>query len=304
MGFDIFVLAALALIVVYLFMAVKIVPQAEQWVIERLGRYHKTLEGGINFIIPIIDQRRSKFVTQEQLIDVPQQSVITRDNVSILIDAVVFIRINNAKQATYEILDLKIAIAQLAQTTLRAEIGRMELDETLSSRSDLNAALLAALDQASGTWGAKVTRVEVSDIIVPENVQKAMELQLEAERKKRAVEIEANGQKNATITIAEGEKQKAYREAEALERTAEAQRFEKEQLAEGDKKAMKLINLAMAENQTAAEFLLAKERIEAFSGIAASDSANKVVVPVETSEMVGSLTALAQILRDTNNKQP
>lgn len=300
MGFDIFVLAVLALVVIYLFMAVKIVPQAEQWVIERLGRYHKTLEGGINFIIPVIDQRRSKFVTQEQLIDVPQQSVITRDNVSILIDAVVFIRVNNAKQATYEILDLKIAIAQLAQTTLRSEIGRMELDETLSSRSDLNAALLAALDQASGTWGAKVTRVEVSDIIVPENVQKAMELQLEAERKKRAVEIEANGQKNATITIAEGEKQKAYREAEALERTAEAQRFEKEQLAEGDKKAMELINLAMAENQTAAEFLLAKERIEAFSGIAASDSANKVVVPVETSEMVGSLTALAQILRDSN----
>ncbi|MGC9386523.1 MAG: SPFH domain-containing protein [Hydrogenovibrio sp.] len=300
MGFDIFVLAVLALVIIYLFMAVKIVPQAEQWVIERLGRYHKTLEGGINFIIPVIDQRRSKFVTQEQLIDVPQQSVITRDNVSILIDAVVFIRVNNAKQATYEILDLKIAIAQLAQTTLRSEIGRMELDETLSSRSDLNAALLAALDQASGTWGAKVTRVEVSDIIVPENVQKAMELQLEAERKKRAVEIEANGQKNATITIAEGEKQKAYREAEALERTAEAQRFEKEQLAEGDKKAMELINLAMAENQTAAEFLLAKERIEAFSGIAASDSANKVVVPVETSEMVGSLTALAQILRDSN----
>ena len=299
MEFNVFVIAVLLLVVVYLLLAVKIVPQAEQWVIERLGRYHKTLEGGINFIIPIVDQTRSKFMTQEQLIDVPKQQVITRDNVSIQIDAVVFIRINNARQATYEILDLKNAIGQLAQTTLRSEIGRLELDETLSSRADLNAALLVALDQASGTWGAKVTRVEVSDIIVPENVQKAMELQLEAERKKRAVEIEANGQKNATMAIAEGEKQKAFREAEALERTAEAQRFEKEQLAEGDKKAMEFINLAMSQNAQAAEFLLAKDRISAFSGIAASDSANKVVVPIETSEMVGSLSALAQILKDS-----
>ncbi|MBO1927616.1 SPFH/Band 7/PHB domain protein [Thiomicrorhabdus sp. 6S2-11] len=296
MDFLNFTLALIILIGVFLFLSVKIVPQAEQWVVERLGRYHKTLHGGINFIIPFVDQRRSKYNTQEQIIDIPEQKVITKDNVSIGIDAVVFMRIYDAQKATYEILDLKESVSQLAQTTLRSEIGRLELDETLSSRSELNAALLKALDDASGTWGAKVSRVEVADIIVPQKVQDSMELMLEAERKRRAVETEAQGQKNATIRVAEGERQKAFLEAEALERTAEAKRFEKEQLALGDQKAMEMINQAMSENHNASEFLLAKDRIQAFSGIAASDSANKVVVPIETSEMVGSLTALMSAL--------
>ncbi len=284
------------LIVIFLTLSVKIVPQAEQWVIERLGRYHKTLKGGINFIIPFVDQKRSQYNTQEQIIDIPEQKVITKDNVSIGIDAVVFMRIYDAQKATYEILDLKDSVSQLAQTTLRSEIGRLELDETLSSRTDLNAALLKALDEASGTWGAKVSRVEVADIIVPQKVQDSMELMLEAERKRRAVETEAQGQKNATIRVAEGERQKAFLEAEALERTAEAKRFEKEQLATGDQKAIDLINEAMDKNPNAAEFLLSKDRIAAFSGIAASDSANKVVVPIETGELVGSLSAIASVL--------
>lgn len=300
MDFSAFAGAAIVVIIGYIFLAVKVVPQADQWVVERLGKYNRTLEGGLNFIIPFIDTVRNRYTTQEQIVDVPRQAVITKDNVSINIDAVVFIRINNAKQATYEILDLKYAVAQLAQTTLRAEIGRMELDETLSSRADLNAALLSALDSASSTWGAKVTRVEVADISVPQAVQQAMELQMEAERRRRATETEAEGEKNALIAQAEGERQQAFKQAEAVERMADAQRYEKEQLAEGERKAMELINIAMAENQNASEFLLAKDRIKAFAGLAESDSANKVVVPVETSEMVGSLTALASIL---NSKQ-
>jgi len=284
------------LIVIYLFLAVKIVSQAELVVIERLGKFHRTLGAGINFIVPFIDQKRSSFSTQEQIIDVPRQAVITKDNVSIQIDAVVFIRINDAKQATYEIQDLKGAIAQLAQTTLRAEIGRMELDDTLSSRADLNAVLLTALDLASSTWGAKVTRVEVADISVPEAVQTAMELQMEAERRRRATETEAEGDKNALVFQAEGERQQAFKQAEAVERMADAHKYEKEQLAMGEQKAMELINQAMLENKDAASFLLAKDRISAFAGLASSDSANKVVVPVETSEMVGSLAAFTSIL--------
>lgn len=283
-------------VILYLFLAVKVVPQSDLWVIERLGKYHRTLGGGLSFVIPFVDTQREKFTTQEQIVDVPRQPVITKDNVSINIDAVVFIRINNAKQATYEILDLKSAISQLAQTTLRSEIGRMELDETLSSRADLNAALLASLDLASSTWGAKVTRVEVADISVPQAVQGAMELQMEAERRRRATETEAEGEKNATIMQAEGERQKAFKEAEAVERMADATRYEKEQLAEGEKKAMGLINEAMAQNSNASEFLLAKDRIKAFSGLANSNSANKIVVPVETSEMVGSLSVLTSLL--------
>ena len=289
------------LILIYLFLAVKIVSQAELWVIERLGKYHRTLGAGINFIIPFIDQKRSQFHTQEQIIDVPRQAVITKDNVSIQIDAVVFIRINDAKQATYEIKDLKVAIAQLAQTTLRAEIGRMELDETLSSRADLNAVLLTALDLASSTWGAKVTRVEVADISVPQAVHTAMELQMEAERRRRATETAAEGDKNALILKAEGERQQAFKQAEAVERMADAVKYEKEQLAMGEQKAMELINHAMMNNKDAASFLLAKDRIAAFAGLAASDSANKVIVPIETSEMVGSLTAFATLLGQNNS---
>ena len=296
MDFLSFVGTISVLIVIYLFLAVKIVSQAELVVIERLGKFHRTLGAGINFIVPFIDQKRSSFSTQEQIIDVPRQAVITKDNVSIQIDAVVFIRINDAKQATYEIQNLKGAIAQLAQTTLRAEIGRMELDETLSSRADLNAVLLTALDLASSTWGAKVTRVEVADISVPEAVQTAMELQMEAERRRRATETEAEGDKNALILQAEGERQQAFKQAEAVERMADAHRYEKEQLAMGEQKAMELINQAMLENKDAASFLLAKDRIAAFAGLASSDSANKVIVPVETSEMVGSLAAFASIL--------
>ncbi|WP_040726829.1 SPFH domain-containing protein [Thiomicrorhabdus sp. Kp2] len=301
MDFLGFVGTVSALIIIYFILAVKIVPQAEKWVIERLGKYHRTLDAGINFIVPFVDQRRSHYSTQEQIIDVPRQAVITKDNVSIQIDAVVFIRINDAKQATYEIQDLKVAIAQLAQTTLRAEIGRMELDETLSSRADLNASLLTALDLASSTWGAKVTRVEVADISVPEAVQRAMELQMEAERRRRATETEAEGDKNALIMQAEGERQQAFKQAEAVERMADAQKYEKEQLALGEQKAMEVINQAMASNGSAAEFLLAKDRIAAFSELAGSDSANKIVVPVETSEMVGSLVALTGLLNQNGS---
>lgn len=302
MDFFVFVIAGSVLVFVYLLMAVKVVPQSDQWVIERLGKYHRTLEGGLSFIIPFIDTIRATYTTQEQIVDIPRQIVITKDNVSINIDAVVFIRINNAAQATYEILDLKHAVSQLAQTTLRSEIGRLELDETLSSRGDLNAALLSALDQASATWGAKVTRVEVADISVPQAVQTAMELQMEAERRRRATETEAEGEKNATIMQAEGERQKAFKQAEAVERMADAVRYEKEQHASGEQKAMELINQAMAQNANAAEFLLAKDRIKAFAGLAASDSANKVVVPMETTELVGSLAMLTSLLNNQNPK--
>lgn len=296
MEFTVFTLILLGFVFGYLALAVKIVPQAELQVVERLGRYHKTLHAGLNFIVPFVDRVRSRVSTQEQVIDIPIQKVITRDNVSIIIDGLVFLRVNNAEQATYEILNLKHAISQLAQTTLRSEIGKLDLDDTLSSRDSLNATLLIALDGASANWGAKVTRVEISDISVPEAVQSAMELQLRAERERRATETEAEGLKNATIARAEGDRQKAFKEAEAIERTADAKRYEQIQLGEGQQKAIELLAVAMEKNPQAAEFLLAKDRIQAWEGIAKSDSANKVIVPYEATELVGSLSALQSIL--------
>ncbi|UQB42746.1 paraslipin [Thiomicrospira microaerophila] len=299
MDFTIFTLILLGVVFVYFFAGIRIVPQAEQQVVERLGRYHRTLSGGLNFIIPVVDRVRAKFNTQEQVIDIPVQKVITKDNVSITIDGLVFMRVGIARKATYEILDLKHAIAQLAQTTLRSEIGKMDLDDTLSSRDTLNATLLMALDAASANWGAKVTRVEISDISVPEAVQHAMELQLRAERERRATETEAEGLKNATIAKAEGDRQKAFKEAEAIERTADARRYEQIQLAQGQQQAIEMIALAMQSNPSAAEFLLAKDRIKAWEGIAASDSQNKIVIPYEASELIGSLSALQSLLTQT-----
>lgn len=296
MEFTLFTFIFIGVIFFYLVAGVKIVPQSSVYVVERLGRYNRTLEGGLNFIIPVIDRVRSDYTTQEQVIDIPPQAVITKDNVSITINGLVFIRISNAKLATYEILDLKGAIAQLAQTTLRAEIGKLDLDDTLSSREKLNGALLLALDTASANWGTKVTRVEISDISVPAAVQHAMELQLKAERERRATETEAEGLKNATIAKAEGDRQKAFKEAEAIERTADARKYEQIQISEGEQRAMQLLNEAMQQNPQAAEFLLAKDRIKALEGIASSDSANKVLLPYEASELIGSLTALKDLI--------
>ncbi|WP_319380381.1 SPFH domain-containing protein [Thiomicrorhabdus sp.] len=284
-------------VVVILIRGVKVVPQAENWVIERLGKYQSTLEGGLNFIIPFIDDVRVKYNMQEQTIDIPSQRVITKDNVSIFIDGLVFIRITDAEAATYSALDVKLMISQLCQTTLRSEIGSLELDETLSSRDDLNASLMQALNNASNEWGVKVTRVEVSDISVPEEVQKAMELQLQATRERRAIETKAQAEKNAVIAEAEAQKQKAFLEAEALERTADAERYQQEQLGIGQQLAIEAVNQAMQENPQAAEYLLAKDRVKAFSGLASSDSSNKIVIPVETSELLGSMSLLQSLLK-------
>ncbi|NLZ80016.1 MAG: paraslipin [Gammaproteobacteria bacterium] len=295
------------LVIITLAKTIRIVPQAEVQVIERLGRFHRVLSGGLNILVPFIDQVRTRYNTQEQLIDIPSQQVITSDNVQITIDGVVFMRINDAQKATYEIKDLHLSISQLAQTTLRSEIGKMELDSTLSSRDEMNQALLSALDAASGGWGAKVTRVEISDISVSANVQQAMELQLQATRERRAIETKAEADKNATIYKAEGDRAQAFMQAEAMERMAEAKKKEAVLLAEaaqqeevllasGQKQALELITEGLRDNPQTGEFILARERIAAWEGIAASDSQNKIVVPYEAAHLIGSLTLLKDMV--------
>ncbi|CAG8998833.1 MAG: Protein QmcA [Candidatus Celerinatantimonas neptuna] len=296
------------LVIITALKSVRIVPQARLVVIERLGRFHRVLHGGLSFIVPFVDHVRSSFTTQEQLINLHPQSVITKDNVSITIDGLIYLRVNDAQKATYEITDLRDATAQLAQTTLRSEIGKMELDETLSSREEMNQALQIALDAASASWGAKVTRVEISDISVPQDVQSAMELQLRASRERRAIETEAAANKNRVIAEAEASRQKAYLEAEAKERMAEAEKKaqillaqaarEKEILmAQGQRQGIELIAEALKENQQAGNYILAQARIQAWNGIAASDSANKVIVPYEASELIGSLSIVSDLLK-------
>lgn len=295
------------LVLIALFKTVHIVPQSTICVVERLGRFHRVLHGGLNFVIPFVDSIRETFTTQEQVINLNPQRVITKDNVSIIIDGLVFIRVQDGMKATYGIQDLELAIAQLAQTTLRAEIGRMELDDTLSSREQMNASLQASLDSASAQWGTKITRVEISDISVPQEIQDAMEMQLKAVRERRAIETKAGADKNAAIAKAEGERQRVFLEAEAIERMAQAKKTEEILLAQasrerdilnaqGQQEALALIGIALTQHPNSGEFLLTKDRIKAWNGIAASDSQNKIVVPYEASELLGSLSVLADFL--------
>lgn len=275
---------------------VKIVSQADIVVVERLGKYNRVLVGGLNFLIPIVDSVTKVLTTKEQMIDIPSQSVITKDNVNITIDGIVFCAVENAKEATYNVVDFKSAIANLAMTTLRAEIGSMELDSTLSNRDTLNTKLQTALGDASTNWGVKITRVEISDISVPKEIERAMNMQMEAEREKRAIETKAEADKSAKIRAAEAYKQEQVLKAEAIERMADASKYEQEKVAEGQQNAMIAINESMSQNVEAAQFLLAKDRIAAFEKLAASDSANKVILPYEVTQMIGSMDILGDVL--------
>jgi len=292
----IFTGALVVFAVVILYKGIRIVSQADIMVIERLGKFHKVLRGGLNFIIPIVDNPVNTLTTKEQMIDIPQQSVITKDNVNITIDGIVFCAVENGQQATYNVVDFKRAISNLAMTTLRSEIGSMELDGTLSNRDTLNASLQSALGSAAANWGVKITRVEISDISVPADIQSAMNMQMEAEREKRAKETTAEADKVVQVKAAEAYKQEEILKAEAIMKMADALKYEEMALAEGQAKAMETINEAMRVNEKAAEFLLAKDRIAAFKGLASSDSANKVILPYNVTEMVGSMSILGDAL--------
>jgi len=288
--------AIVLFVIVILAKGIKIVPQSSAWVIERLGKYNKTLEGGFHIIIPVLDSVRAQLTKQEQIIDIPQQSVITEDNVNINIDGLVFVQVENAKLSTYGVVDFKKSIAQLSTTTLRSEVGKLNLDETLSSRDTLNRNILAAIDEASQKWGVKTMRVEIRDISVPKEIEEAMNLQMKAEREKRAIELKASAEKEAVIREAEAHRQKAFLEAEAIERMADAAQYEQEKTALGQKNAMLSINEAMQNSNSAAEFLLTKDRIAAFDALAQSDSKDKIVVPFEATELIGSLSLLTSFL--------
>ena len=289
-------IAIIIAVLIIIIKGIKIVPQSRAFVIERLGKYNRTIEGGFHVIIPIVDSVSMAVTKQEQIIDIPQQSVITKDNVNISVDGLVFIQVENAKMAAYGVVDFKRAIANLATTSLRAEIGQLALDETLSSRDTLNRSILIALDEASQKWGIKTMRVELRDISVPMEIEEAMNLQMKAEREKRAIELTATANKEATIREAEGQRQKAFLEAEAIERMADASKYEQEKTAQGQANGMEMINMAMSANPQAAEFLLAKDRVSAFNEMAKNSSNDKVIIPYETSEFIGSLSILKDFL--------
>lgn len=311
MGPVIGFLILLVIVVLVALRTIKIVPQSEVLIVERLGRYHKTAEAGLNIIWPFIDHVRARVDLREQTMDVQPQSVITKDNVTIRIDTVVFFQITEARNAVYEIQNLQNGIKYLTTTTMRDIIGKMELDTTLSSREQINSQLRQILDEATDKWGCKVNRVEIKDIDPPKDIREAMEKQMNAERNKRAVILEADGQKQAAITIAEGEKESRILQADAEKETnirkAEGEKQARILRATGEAEAIKQIAQAKAEeiervytairNSNPDDKLVQLKALEALEEIS-KGAANKVFIPFDATKTLASLGSLKEITKE------
>jgi regulator of protease activity HflC (stomatin/prohibitin superfamily) len=296
----IFLLILLVIILIIAFKSIKIVKQAEVYVIERLGKFYKVADAGLTIIIPFFDHVRSVVSLKQQTMDVPPQGVITKDNVTITIDTVVFYQITDPAKAVYEIQSLKKGIEYLAITTIRDIIGKMDLDETFSSRDGINNKLRVVLDEATDRWGCKIDRVEIKDITPPSDIRDAMEKEMNAERNKRALILESEAQRQAAITIAEGKKQAAILEAEAdkesrITRAAgEAQAIR--EVADAKAKEIKMVYEAI-KNSNPDDKLVQLKSLEALEKVAEGE-ANKVFIPFEATSALSSLGAIKEVLKE------
>ena len=295
-----FLLILLAIVLVIAFMSIKIVRQSEVYIIERLGKFYKVADAGLTIIIQFLDHVRSVVSLKQQTMDVPPQGVITKDNVTITIDTVVFYQITDPAKAVYEIQSLKKGIEYLAITTIRDIIGKMDLDETFSSRDGINSQLRTILDEATDKWGCKIDRVEIKDITPPADIRDAMEKEMNAERNKRAMILESEAQRQSAITIAEGKKQAAILEAEAdkeakIRRAAgEAQAIK--EVADAKAKEIQMVYDAMKKADPNDKLVQLKS-LEALEEVAKGD-ANKVFIPFEATSALSSLGAMKEIVKD------
>ena len=300
-----FLLALLVIIIVLASMSIKIVKQSEVYVIERLGKFYKVADAGLTIIIPFFDHVRSVVSLKQQTMDVPPQGVITKDNVTITIDTVVFYQITDPAKAVYEIQSLKKGIEYLAITTIRDIIGKMDLDETFSSRDGINNKLRVVLDEATDRWGCKIDRVEIKDINPPADVQDAMEKEMNAERNKRAMILEAEAQRQSAITIAEGRKQAAILEAEA-DKEARIRRAAGEAQAikeVADAKALEIQKVYDAMKKAdPTEKLVQLKSLEALKDVA-NGEANKVFIPFEATSALSSLGTMAEAVKENKTKK-
>ena len=300
-----FLLALLVIIIVLASMSIKIVKQSEVYVIERLGKFYKVADAGLTIIIPFLDHVRSVVSLKQQTMDVPPQGVITKDNVTITIDTVVFYQITDTAKAVYEIQSLKKGIEYLAITTIRDIIGKMDLDETFSSRDGINNKLRVVLDEATDRWGCKIDRVEIKDINPPADVQDAMEKEMNAERNKRAMILEAEAQRQSAITIAEGRKQAAILEAEA-DKEAKIRRAAGEAQAikeVADAKALEIQKVYDAMKKAdPTEKLVQLKSLEALEEVAKGE-ANKVFIPFEATSALSSLGTMAEAVKENKTKK-
>lgn len=298
-GFSIALLLLAILVIATLFAGIKQVPQGYQYTIERFGRYTKTLMPGLNLIVPFFDRIGARVNMKEQVLDIPTQEVITRDNATVSVDAVAFFQVLNAAQSAYQVSDLNYAVLNLNMTNIRTVVGSMDLDELLSNRNTINEKLLHVVDEAAHPWGLKMTRIEIKDIRPPRDLVDAMGRQMKAERDKRAQVLEAEGDRNANILRAEGFKQAQILEAEGKREAAYRQAEARERLAEAEAKATLVLSEAIDKGSVQAiNYFVAQKYTEALASIGTANNQKVVLMPMEASSLIGSLGGIGAIAKE------
>ena len=301
MGGGMFLTAVLLVAgVVILFKTVRMVPQGYEWTVERFGRYTHTMSPGLHFLVPVVYGVGRKVNMMEQVLDVPSQDVITKDNAVVKVDGVVFFQVLDAAKAAYEVSNLEVAMIALVQTNIRTVIGSMDLDESLSQRETINAQLLNVVDHATHPWGIKVTRIEIRDIAPPRDLVDSMARQMKAERDRRAVILEAEGKRQAQILKAEGEKQAQVLEAEGRREAAFRDAEARERSAEAEAKATEMVSEAIAKGDVQAiNYFVANNYIKALEAVASAPNQKVLMLPVEAANVIGALGGIAEIARES-----
>ena len=299
-GFTIFVLVLAIVALATIAAGVKTVPQGYQWTVERFGRYRATLYPGLNLIIPFVDRIGRRLNVQEQVLEIPSQAVISKDNASVTVDGIVFYQVLEAGKAAYEVQSLQSAIINITMTNIRTAIGALDLDETLSKRDEINDRLLRVLDAATHPWGTKITRVELKDVRPPEDVVASMSKQLTAEREKRAAVLQAEGVKQAAILKAEGDKQSQILAAEGRLEAARRDAEARERLADAEAAATTAVSKAVRDGDVQAlNYFVAQRYVDAMAQIGRSPNARLVLMPMETAGLIGAIAGIAELAKSS-----
>src|SRR5467141_3320774 len=299
-GFDVFAIAIVALAILVLFAGVKTVSQGYSWTVERFGKYTRTLQPGLTLIVPFFDRIGRKMNMMEQVIDIPQQDVISKDNATVTVDGLAFFQVFDAAKASYEVAHLDLAIVKLTMTNIRSVMGGMDLDQMLSHRDEINERLLRVVDAAVSPWGVKVNRIEIKDIVPPQDLIASMGRQMKAEREKRAEILTAEGQRQSAILRAEGAKQGQILEAEGRKEAAFRDAEGRERTAQAEAKATEMVSEAVARGDIAAlNYFIADKYLKAFGQLASAPNQKIIMLPIEATSILGSLAGIGEIAKAT-----